>query len=132
MSKVTILIAVTQLTGGTKVDGKVVPFTLPAGEELTSAAIKSLGIDKTTVAALKDAGKVAETLARTASSDDGPSASESAAIERAEKAEASVVTLTAELTEAIAARDDLAVKLEAARKLLTADQLKKLDEPAKA
>lgn len=105
MSKVKILVAVTQLTGGVTVDGKTVPFTLPAGDELTSAAIKSLGIDKETVAALKDAGKVVETLARTASTDDGPSPTEIAAVERAEAAEAALAASeakVAELEEAIA------------------------------
>jgi len=103
MSKVNILVAVTQLSGGSKVDGKVVPFTLPAGEELTPAAIKALGIDKETVGALKDAGKVAETLARTASSDDGPSASELAAVERAEMAEAALAASEAKVAELEAA-----------------------------
>lgn len=64
----TILVANHELTGKPK-DGK--PFTLAAGEELTDAAQKKLGLAKDDVDTLVDRGAVREVEARAAEGSSG-------------------------------------------------------------
>ena len=106
---------------------------IPAGTHLTEALLKKHGLKDNDVEALLARGHIVERSAHVVTEGDGPTAAElKAANKRADDAEAKVKELTEELAEANAERDELTVKLDAARALLTPEQLKTLDEPAQA
>jgi len=100
--------------------GKPVKQTIDPGTPVTDALAKKFGLKAEDLATLVARGHIVERSAHVVTeAGDSPTALEVAAAEkRATDAEAQVKTLT----------DQLA----AARKLLTPEQIKTLDEPAKA
>lgn len=128
-----ILLAAAELSARIpeKKGGEPVRQIIPAGTHLTAALIKKFGLDAETISKLRERGHIVEQRAHVVAAGDGPSAAELAAEKkRADAAEARVTELETELKEANAEGDDLAKRLEAARALLTPEQLKDLGELA--
>lgn len=108
MSKM-ILVAATELSGGTVAKGGVKhPFVLAKGKQLTSEAVKSLGLDKTELTDLIARGHVVEAHAHVAEGGTGETAVLEAHIktledqletekQRADTAEAALKTANDEL-----------------------------------
>lgn len=102
-----ILVAMVLLSGATKAkDGRLTPFSVQPGTELTDAVIAQLGLADAEVAALLEKGAIAEVAARVASSADVDAAAAdlaeleaelAAETKRADDAEAKVKDLEAKL-----------------------------------
>jgi uncharacterized protein (UPF0335 family) len=99
--KVAILVAVGMLAGGLTVKDKFVPFSVKDGEELTPDKIEKLGLTKADVDDLKERGAIMDVDVRAAEDGDADASDTAlaAALDRAEKAEGEVKTLTDKVAE---------------------------------